>query len=60
MVEVRAGEAVTTLIKSFEPDLAATVSSDRVRLAVNGSLTTGDAILTDGDEVAFLPPVSGG
>ena len=28
--------------------------------AVNGKYTRGDAALRDGDEVAFLPPVSGG
>lgn len=31
-----------------------------VRAARNGAYTTWDAVLTDGDEVAFLPPVSGG
>lgn len=30
------------------------------RLARNGSIVDGDAMLTDGDELALLPPVSGG
>ncbi len=37
---------------SFDPD--------RLRVAVNGEFTSWDRTLVDGDEVAFLPPVSGG
>ena len=35
-------------------------SSERVRVAVNGALAGWDRSLADGDEVVFLPPVSGG
>jgi sulfur-carrier protein len=49
---------VAALIDSFEPELAAVLRSDKVRVAVNGSF--GATVLADGDEVAFLPPVSGG
>ena len=49
---------VAALIDSFEPELAGALHSDKVRVAVNGVL--GASELTDGDEVAFLPPVSGG
>ena len=31
-----------------------------VRVAVNQSMASGDAALEAGDEVAFLPPVTGG
>ena len=33
---------------------------DRLRVSINGSFSTVDCQLCDGDEVAFLPPVSGG
>jgi len=34
--------------------------ADRLRVSVNYELVTGDKALSEGDEVAFLPPVSGG
>ena len=55
-VEYRAN--VAGLIDSFDAELAAALRSDKVRVAVNGAL--GATVLADGDEVAFLPPVSGG
>jgi molybdopterin converting factor small subunit len=33
---------------------------ERVRVAVNGALSSWERVLADGDEVVFLPPVSGG
>jgi sulfur-carrier protein len=33
---------------------------ESLRLAVNGEFASWDRALADGDEVAFLPPVSGG
>jgi molybdopterin synthase sulfur carrier subunit len=33
---------------------------ERVRVAVNGAFAGMDSALHDGDEVAYLPPVSGG
>jgi molybdopterin synthase sulfur carrier subunit len=46
----------------FRPELADAVAGEKVRVAINGALL-GDKhelMLTDGDELAFLPPVSGG
>ncbi len=34
--------------------------ADRLRISVNYEIKSGDAALAEGDEVAFLPPVSGG
>jgi molybdopterin synthase catalytic subunit len=52
-----AAELRALLAESHPPfaDLGA-----RVRLSVNRSFAADDAVLADGDEVAFLPPVSGG
>jgi molybdopterin synthase sulfur carrier subunit len=37
-----------------------TLRQESLRLAVNGEFTSWNRALADGDEVAFLPPVSGG
>lgn len=34
--------------------------SERLRVAVNGEFTNWDRPLAEADEIAFLPPVSGG
>ncbi|MEZ5557399.1 MAG: MoaD/ThiS family protein [Pseudomonadales bacterium] len=36
------------------------ISAENVRIAVNQTLASGPVRLHDGDEVAFLPPVTGG
>ena len=41
----------------WEQELA---SSKPVRAAVNQALADGDTAVSDGDEVAFFPPVTGG
>ena len=33
---------------------------DRLRVAVNGAFARWDAVLGEGSEIAFIPPVSGG
>lgn len=37
-----------------------TMAAERVRVAVNGEFADWDRALRDGDEIVFLPPVSGG
>lgn len=50
------------ILAALEPDLAAALRGERVRVAVNGKVIAepADTALRDGDEIAFLPPVSGG
>jgi molybdopterin synthase sulfur carrier subunit len=44
-----------------EDDLLGSALADpKVRYAINGAIVDGDALVEDEDELAFLPPVSGG
>lgn len=50
------------LLAALPCPLAEAIQSDKVRLAVNGELLADKPSLAarDGDEIALLPPVSGG
>lgn len=50
------------VLARLDPALAVELLGERVRIALNGRLLgeTGGVILAEGDELAFLPPVSGG
>ena len=50
------------LVAGFEPELSAALQGDKVRIAHNGAVLRDKHLLIaeDGDEVALLPPVSGG
>lgn len=50
------------IFAALDPALAVELLGDRVRIALNGRLLTdhGGVVLAEGDELAFLPPVSGG
>lgn len=54
--------ALAAVLAALEPDLAEALRAPRIRIAVNGVLARDAAalVLADGDELAFLPPVSGG
>lgn len=52
--------SLAAVVAALEAELAKALEGPRIRHAVNGVLVQGDAVLSDGDEVAFLPPVSGG
>ena len=48
-------------LAGLAPDLALALLGERVRMALNGELIGESAVaLAAGDELAFLPPVSGG
>ncbi|MBX9644897.1 MAG: MoaD/ThiS family protein [Novosphingobium sp.] len=59
--EVPAGP-LEAVLAALEPDLAVALLGERVRIALNGALLAnrGGIVLGEGDELAFLPPVSGG
>jgi molybdopterin synthase sulfur carrier subunit len=50
------------VLAGLDRELAVALLDDRVRLALNGNLLSesGGITLGAGDELAFLPPVSGG
>ncbi|MBS0480616.1 MAG: MoaD/ThiS family protein [Proteobacteria bacterium] len=50
------------VLAAMPRDLAVALLDERVRIALNGALVTGGeaVVLAGGDELAFLPPVSGG
>lgn len=60
--QVAATGDLAELIASLEPELAEALSSRRTRIAINGVVVQADTAssLKDGDDIAFLPPVSGG
>ncbi len=50
------------ILSELDPAFAVELLDERVRLARNGELLSGyeAVVLAEGDELAFLPPVSGG
>ncbi len=50
------------VLDGLDRDLAVALLGPRVKMALNGRLVTdqGGIVLGEGDELAFLPPVSGG
>ncbi len=50
------------VLAALDPALAVQLLGERVRMALNGALLGdgGGVVLVEGDELAFLPPVSGG
>ncbi|GGD68583.1 MoaD/ThiS family protein [Croceicoccus mobilis] len=52
---------LSEIAERLEPQLAVAISAANVRIALNGSLVSpGGWTAGNGDELAFLPPVSGG
>ena len=52
--------ALRELLSREDPALGEALAARGVQAAVNKALTRGDIALTAGDEIAFLPPMSGG
>jgi molybdopterin synthase sulfur carrier subunit len=52
--------ALRALLSAEDPALGEALSGKGVQAAVNKALVRADAALAVGDEIAFLPPMSGG
>ena len=54
--------ALDAILALLPPELAIALLDEKVRIARNGELLVnpGRVIVAAGDEIAFLPPVSGG
>ena len=51
---------VIGLLGATDRLLGSALEGPRIRYAINGAIVHGDALVEDEDELAFLPPVSGG
>ena len=60
--EVACCATMDELFDGLDPELARELRGDRIRVAINGDVLADlrRAAIGDGDEIAFLPPVSGG
>ncbi|MEH6448543.1 MAG: molybdopterin converting factor subunit 1 [Oleispira sp.] len=57
-------ELVGKTVAELQQDLIAkgmvALQDDSIRIALNQDFCASDAVIKDGDEVAFMPPVTGG
>jgi len=56
----RSVEELLDKLRSAYPDIAVYLEREKVAVAVNHEFVKGDALIRPDDEVALLPPVSGG
>lgn len=57
--KISVGQLVSA-IEAENPDLGGALSGDTVRYVVNEAIAGIESLIGDEDEIAFLPPVSGG
>ena len=53
-------DLMQALARQLEPEQMSVLQQENIRIAVNQHLMQSDVDFHDGDEVAFLPPVTGG
>ncbi len=61
VLELSGASLLEVILLGLPAPLAEPLADLRVKLALNGNLVARDGLVVDaGDELAFLPPVSGG
>ena len=62
LLPLAAPQPLAAVLAQLPGDLARALSGPKVKLALNGAVLAAGAapLLANGDELAFLPPVSGG
>ena len=53
-------DQLSDIISKTAPKMGAIIREKKVMISVNQEMVSADTIIHDGDEVAFLPPFSGG
>jgi molybdopterin converting factor subunit 1 len=53
-------DQLSDIISKAAPKMGAIIRKKKVMISVNQEMASADTIIHDGDEVAFLPPFSGG
>ncbi len=53
-------DQLSDIISETAPKMGAIIRERKVMISVNQEMASADTIIHDGDEVAFLPPFSGG
>ena len=53
-------DELSDIISKTAPKMGAVIREKKVMISVNQEMASADTIIRDGDEVAFLPPFSGG
>ena len=59
-IEADSLSALRLALAAEDSDLGAAIGGPGVQVAIDQAVVRGDAALTAGSEVAFLPPMSGG
>ena len=60
VIDASSVAALTALLAAEDPELGEALSAKGVQIALDQTVTRGDAPLTASSEVAYLPPMSGG
>ena len=58
--DVKVSKIIDALTQEGGQNWRSILTGENVRIAVNQELVTGDVMVSNADEIAFFPPVTGG